>query len=69
MSTQSLHCLRLMVTTLQGWIDMPKTTVTIYLEFDDIGHEEDALKESIHQYLTDLIDDDSLVYYINEEMR
>ena len=48
---------------------MPKTTVTIYLEFDDIGHEEDALKEAIHQYLTDLIDDDSLVYYINEEMR
>lgn len=48
---------------------MPKTTVTIYLEFDDIGHDENTLKESLYQYLTDLIDDDSLVYYINEEMR
>jgi hypothetical protein len=48
---------------------MPETTVTIYLKFDGIGHDENTLKESLYQYLTDLIDDDSLVYYINEEMR
>jgi hypothetical protein len=46
---------------------MPETTVTIYLKFDGTGHDDNTLKESLYQYLTDLIDDDSLVYYIKEE--
>jgi len=46
---------------------MAKTTVTIYLEFDDVEHDENTLKEAVYQYLTDLIDDDSLAYYINQE--
>jgi len=45
---------------------MAKTTVTIYLDFDGVGLEEDALKESVYQYLTDLIEDDTLAYYVGE---
>ena len=45
---------------------MAKTTVAIYLNFDDVGLEENTLKEAVYQYLTDLIEDDSLVYYVEE---
>ena len=45
---------------------MAKTTVIIYLNFDGVGLEDNALKESVYQYLTDLIEDDSLAYYIEE---
>jgi len=69
MSMQSLHYQHRMVTLLQGWIDMSSTTVTIYLEFDDVEHDENTLKEAVYQYLTDLIEDDSLAYYVNEKVK
>ncbi len=47
---------------------MPETTVTIYIKCDGVGHDENTLKESLYQHLIYLIEDDSLVYYINEEM-
>jgi hypothetical protein len=45
---------------------MAKTTVAIYLCFDDVGLDEDTLKKEVYQYLNDLIEDDSLVYYVEE---
>lgn len=48
---------------------MSSTTVTIYLEFDDVEHDENTLKEAVYQYLTDLIEDDSLAYYVNEKVK
>ena len=45
---------------------MGHSEVVIRLEFDEIDFEggEDALKESVYQYLTELIEDDNLAYEV-----
>ena len=45
---------------------MVRTAVTIHLYLDDIGLDEATLKKEVYQYLNDLIEDDSLVYYVEE---
>ncbi len=45
---------------------MGQSEVVIRLEFDDFDFDgsEDALKESVYQYLTELIEDDNLAYEV-----
>lgn len=45
---------------------MGQSEVVIRLEFDefDFDGSEDALRESVYQYLTELMEDDSLAYEV-----